>query len=99
VVVLSGIVAAASGVEDVAGFSLIQRRAGDDVRGRVLSTFSTVGLMANAIAFAMAGAIVEAFGPRAVFAIGGAVSAVCVLFLGPVFRQHTTGIGAGTREA
>jgi MFS family permease len=99
VVVLSGIVAAASGVEDVAGFSLIQRRAGDDVRGRVLSTFSTVGLMANAIAFAMAGAIVEAFGPRAVFAIGGAVSAVCVLFLGPVFRQHTTGIGAGTRQA
>jgi MFS family permease len=99
VVVLSGIVAAASGVEDVAGFSLIQRRAGDEVRGRVLSTFSTVGLMANAVAFAMAGAIVEAFGPRAVFAIGGAVSAVCVLFLRPVFRQHTSEIEAGASEA
>jgi MFS family permease len=99
VVVLSGIVAAASGVEDVAGFSLIQRRAQDDVRGRVLSTFSTVGLMANAIAFAMAGAIVEAFGPRAVFAISGAVSALCVLFLRPVFRHHTGEIEAAARDA
>jgi MFS family permease len=99
VVVLSGIVAAASGVEDVAGFSLIQRRAGDEVRGRVLSTFSTVGLMANAVAFAMAGAIVEAFGPRAVFALGGAVSAVCVLFLRPVFRQRSSQIVAGARDA
>jgi hypothetical protein len=45
--------------------------------------------MANAIAFAMAGAIVEAFGPRAVFAIGGAMSAVCVLFLKPMFQQRT----------
>jgi len=97
VVVLSGVVAACSGVEDVAGFSLIQRRAEDDVRGRVLSTFSTVGLMANAVAFAMAGAIVEAFGPRAVFALGGAMSAVCVLVLRPVFRQHTAEIETGAR--
>jgi MFS family permease len=89
VVVLSGIVAIASGVEDVAGFSLIQRRSADEVRGRVFSTFSTLGLMANAIAFAIAGVIVEAFGPRAVFAIGAIVSAVCLLFLRPMFRGHT----------
>ncbi len=90
VVVLGGVVAVASGVEDVAGFSLIQRRSADEVRGRVLSTFSTVGLMANAIAFAMAGAIVEAFGPRAVFALGAAVSALCVLFLRPIFQRGTS---------
>ena len=90
VVVLGGAVAVASGVEDVAGFSLIQRRSEDEVRGRVLSTFSTVGLMANAIAFAMAGAIVEAFGPRAVFALGAAVSALCVLFLRPIFQRGTS---------
>jgi MFS family permease len=89
VVVLSGVVAVANGVEDVAGISMIQRRSADEVRGRVFSTFSTVGLMANAIAFAMAGAIVEAFGPRAVFALGGAMSAVCVLFLKPMFQQRT----------
>jgi MFS family permease len=88
VVVLSGVVAVANGVEDVAGISMIQRRSADEVRGRVFSTFSTVGLMANAIAFAIAGAIVEAFGPRAVFALGGAMSAVCVLFLKPMFQQR-----------
>jgi MFS family permease len=61
----------------------------------VLSTFSTLGLMANAIAFAMAGAIVEAFGPRAVFALGGVVSAACLLFLGPVFRERRGPMAAG----
>jgi MFS family permease len=89
VVVLSGVVAVASGIEDVAGFSLIQRRSADQVRGRVFSTFSTLGLMANAVAFAMAGAIVEAFGPRAVFALGAVVSVVCVPFLRPMFQERT----------
>jgi MFS family permease len=85
-VVLSGVVAVASGVEDVAGYSLIQRKSVDDVRGRVLSTFSALGLVANAIAFAIAGSIVEAFGPRAVFAVGGVASALCLAFLKPIYR-------------
>jgi MFS family permease len=89
VVVLGGIVAVASAVEDVAGFSLIQRASADEVRGRVFSTFSTVGLMANAVAFAMAGAIVETFGPRAVFALGAVVSALCVPLLRRMFRERT----------
>ena len=95
VVVLSGVVAVANGVEDVAGLSLIQRRSADAVRGRVFSTFSTIGLMANAVAFAMAGAIVEAFGPRAVFALGGVASAACVLFPRPMFRHRTRQLEAG----
>jgi MFS family permease len=89
VVVLGGVVAVASAVEDVAGFSLIQRASTDEVRGRVFSTFSTVGLMANAVAFAMAGAIVETFGPRAVFALGAVVSALCVPLLRRMFREPT----------
>ena len=99
VVVLGGLVAVASSVEDVAGFSLIQRRSADEVRGRVLSTFSTLGLMANALAFAIAGVIVEAFGPRAVFALGGAVSAVCVLLLRPLFQQRSRRLAAGASDA
>jgi MFS family permease len=67
---------------------MIQRRSSDDVRGRVFSTFSTVGLMANAVAFAIAGSIVEAFGPRAVFAISAVVSASCVPLLRPMFRER-----------
>lgn len=100
VVALMAVVALANGVEDVAGFSLIQRRSADQVRGRVLSTFSTIGLMANAVAFAIAGPIVEAFGPRSVFVLGGLASAVCVPLLRPMFRDRTRRLPADrAREA
>jgi MFS family permease len=86
-VVLSGVVAVANGIEDVAGYSLIQRKSSDDVRGRVFSTFGTLGLIANAVAFAIAGSIVEAFGPRAIFAISAVASGLCVAFLKPIYRM------------
>ena len=94
VVILAALVAVANGIEDVAGFSLIQRRSADEVRGRVLSSFSTFGLMANAVAFAVAGVIVEAFGPRAVFALSAVVSALCVPLLRPIFRDRTRRLAA-----
>ena len=98
IVVLGGLVAVASAVEDVAGFSLIQRASADEVRGRVFSTFSTVGLMANAVAFAVAGSIVETFGPRAVFALGGVVSVLCVPLLRRMFRQRPLRAEAGATD-
>ncbi len=88
-VVLSGIVALANGIEDVAGYSLIQRGSTDDVRGRVFSTFGTLGLIANAVAFAIAGSIVEAFGPRSIFAISAVASALCVVFLKPIYQARS----------
>jgi MFS family permease len=90
-VILMGLVAAASGVEDVAGFSMMQRRTSDEVRGRVVSTFSTMGLAANAIAFAIAGTIVDMFGPRSVYLLGGIVSALCIPFLVAMARSRTGG--------
>ncbi len=90
-VILMGLVAAASGVEDVAGFSLVQRRTSDEVRGRVFSTFSTMGLAANAIAFAIAGTIVDTFGPRSVYLLGGVVSALCIPFLLTMARGRAGG--------
>jgi MFS family permease len=99
VVVLMGIVAVANGVEDVAGYSLIQRRSADEVRGRVFSAFGTLGLMANAVAFAIAGVIVEAFGPRSVFALGAVVSALCLPFLRPLFRNAPVSSQQGTSDA
>jgi MFS family permease len=98
VVVLMGIVALANGIEDVAGYSLIQRRSADEVRGRVFSAFGTLGLMANAVAFAIAGVIVEAFGPRSVFALGAVVSALCLPFLRPMFRIAPVGSQPGGAE-
>jgi MFS family permease len=88
IVALSGMVAIASGVEDVAAFSWIQRSAADDVRGRVFSTFQTSGLIANAIAFAIAGTVVDRFGPRSVFVLGALMSALCVPLLRPLARRR-----------
>jgi MFS family permease len=93
-VVLSGLVAVASGIEDVAGYSMIQRRAVDRVRGRVMSTFGTFGLAANAVAFAIAGSLVELFGPRAVYAISAVASAACIPFLKPIFRRQASAAAA-----
>jgi len=90
VVVLAAFVAVASGVEDVAGFSMIQRSASDDMRGRVFSTFHTLGLGANAIAFLIAGPIVDRFGPRSVFLLGAVVSALCVPLLRSLARERTS---------
>jgi MFS family permease len=98
-VVLSAVVAVASGIEDVAGYSLIQRRSSDEVRGRVLAAFGTLGLVANAIAFAMAGSIVEAFGPRAVFAVGAIASALGVAFLMPIYRASRVPAEVGDQPA
>ena len=88
IVALSATVAIASGVEDVAAFSWIQRSAADDVRGRVFSTFQTSGLIANAIAFAIAGTIVDRFGPRSVFVLGAFVSALCIPLLRTLGRRR-----------
>jgi len=101
VVVLMCLVAIASGVEDVAGFSLIQRRSVDAFRGRIFSTFSTIGLIANAIAFAIAGPIVQSFGPRSVFALSGIVSLLCLPLLGVMARGRSSSsapAGASTVE-
>jgi MFS family permease len=85
-VVLSGLVAVANGIEDVAGYSLIPRRSTDEVRGRVFSTFGTLGLVANAIAFAVAGSMAEGFGPRSVYAVSAVASLACVFLLRPIYR-------------
>jgi MFS family permease len=90
IIALSALAAVASGVEDVAAFSMIQRSASDDVRGRVFSAFQTSGLIANAIAFAIAGTIVDWLGPRSVFVLGAVVSALCVPLLRPLALQRAT---------
>jgi MFS family permease len=87
VVVGMVIVSSCDGAGTVAGLAFIQRRVPDHVRGRVFAAYGTLGLVANAIAFAMAGFIVEAIGPRGIFVLGAAVAAVSAPFLMPLFRD------------
>jgi predicted MFS family arabinose efflux permease len=88
VVVGMVIVSTCDGAGTVAGFAFVQRRAPDHVRGRVFAAYSTAGMVANAIAFAIAGFIVDAIGPRGIFLLGAAVAAACAPFLAPVFAEE-----------
>src|SRR4051794_9153241 len=74
VLVVSAGAAAMDTIGTVAGYGLIQRRTSDDVRGRVFAAYSMAGMLANMLGFLLVGPFVEAFGPRAVYAVGGMLS-------------------------
>jgi MFS family permease len=74
VLVASAGAAAFDAVGGVAGYSVIQRRSTDAVRGRVFAAYAMAGMIANTIGFLVVGPLVEAFGPRAVYALGGGLS-------------------------
>ena len=80
--VLAGmaVVATCDALGTVAGFAVIQRRSPDAVRGRVFGTFSTMGLLANAIA----GFLVEWIGARGIYVVGALVAAAASPFLAPL---------------
>jgi MFS family permease len=54
----------------VAGDSVIQLRTPDRLRGRTFAAIRGLGWVANAIAFSIAGFLVERLGPRGVYGIG-----------------------------
>ncbi|HEX9122707.1 MAG TPA: MFS transporter [Actinomycetota bacterium] len=76
--------AALDAVGGVAAYGIVQRRTEDRVRARVFAAMHTLGLFANAIGFLLVGPLVEALGPRAVYAAGGVVALVATaVFLVP----------------
>jgi MFS family permease len=73
------------GVGSVAEQGIIQRRTPDEVRSRVGGAIEAAALLALAVSFGFGGFVVDAFGPRVAYVIGGvaALSATMVLF-GPL---------------
>jgi len=71
-----GIAGGFDAVGNVAGYTLIQRSTPDEVRARVFGSLSSLGLMANTVAFIAAGFLVGALGPRPVYVIGASVAIV-----------------------
>jgi ENTS family enterobactin (siderophore) exporter len=80
-------VAACDSLDDVGGFSILQRRTTDAVRGRVLGAMLTAGMLANAVGFSFAGFFIEAVGPRGVFVLGAAIALLAAPLLLPMFRE------------
>jgi MFS family permease len=59
-----------STLADIVGDSVVQVRAPDRLRGRTFAAIRGLGWVANAVAFSIAGFLVEGFGPRGVYGIG-----------------------------
>jgi MFS family permease len=81
------ITAACDSLDDVGGFSIMQRRTSDAIRGRVLGAMLTAGMLANAVGFSFAGFLIEAFGPRGVFVLGAGLALLASPLLLPLFRE------------
>jgi MFS family permease len=71
--VLLAVVGAANSVEDVAGFTLLQRTVADEALTRVLGLFWGAAMGAVALGSLAAPALVAALGPRTAFLLVGAI--------------------------
>jgi MFS family permease len=71
--VMLAVVGAANSVEDVAGFTLLQRTVADDALTRVLGLFWGLAMGAVALGSLAAPALVAALGPRTAFLLVGAI--------------------------
>jgi MFS family permease len=78
---LLAVVGAANSVEDVAGFTLLQRIVPDDVLSRVLGVVWGLVMAAVALGSITAPLVVDAIGPRAAFAVVGAILPVLTILV------------------
>jgi MFS family permease len=83
-IVLLAVVGAANSVEDVAGFTLLQRLVPDEVLTRVLGVLWSLAMGGVALGSIVAPALVDAIGTRAAFAAVGAILPLLAL---TVYRQ------------
>jgi MFS family permease len=91
VLVLMGVLGLSDGFGSVAEQGIIQRRTPDAVRSRVGGAIEAAALLALATSFAFGGFVVDAFGPRAAYVIGGVAALLATwVLLGPLRA------GAGT---
>jgi MFS family permease len=79
VAILLAVIGAANSIEDVAGFTLLQRIVPDDVLARVLGVTWGLAMGGVAIGSFLAPAIVRLVGPRPAFLVVGAILPVLVL--------------------
>jgi len=78
---LLAVVGAANSVEDVAGFTLLQRIVPDEVLSRVLGVVWGLAMAGLAIGSITAPLVVHALGPRASFAVVGSILPVLALLV------------------
>jgi MFS family permease len=86
-VLLAMLVAGTSdGMVDVAVEVIYQRRSPDAVRSRVVATLEATWHTGLALSFLFAGWLIDSFGPKMAYILGGVGCAVCALILLPLRR-------------
>ena len=75
------------GLSMVAEQGIIQRRAPDAVRARVMGAMDAVIHIGLGLSYLVAGPAVDVLGPRGVYGVGGLGTAVAVIILLPILRE------------
>jgi MFS family permease len=87
-VLVAMLVAGASdGLVDVGVELMLQRLSPDAVRSRVIAALEAIFLLGLTLAFVFAGPLIDAWGPRAAYALAGAGLVVTALMLVPLLRS------------
>jgi MFS family permease len=73
----------ANGVENVASATLIQERAPREMLGRVIGLFGTAASAGSALAYILAGVLLDVTSPRVAFIVGGLGALAVLVVIGP----------------
>jgi len=75
------------------GIGIIQNRAEESVRARVMATFGAVITVGTVTSTALAGIAIGAFGVRQTFVGAGVIGAIILIVLGPAVLKHGKNYG------
>jgi MFS family permease len=88
------------GLSMVAHQGIVQRRAPDAVRARVMGAMDAVIHVGLGLSYLVAGPAVDALGPRGVYGVGGLGTVIGVLILLPILREaRAVAVEAGPAPA
>ena len=73
----------ANGVENVASATLIQERVPREMLGRVIGLFGTAASAGSALAYILAGVLLDLTSPRVTFIVGGLGALAVLVVIGP----------------
>ena len=93
VLVVLFVMGTSDGLTMVAETGIMQRRTPDAVRSRVMAAFEAVVSLGLAVAYLLAGPVLDHFGPQVTYRIGGISALAAALLLVPMLRLRSGGSG------
>lgn len=82
------------GIAAVGAIGILQRRSPDEVRGRVVASLGTVMNLGLACSYLAAAPIVDLFGPRGTYVVGGIVAGLALPFVAPAILRPSSHVSA-----